>query len=415
MQKRIDLIVVSCFLLFSAVPVMAQNSTNSPYTYYGYGELANRSFGAGRSMGGAGIGLRSPNQINPMNPASYSSMDSLTFLFDFGASAQRSWYKDGANKQKNTNGNVEYMAMQFPVHKNIAMSAGLLPYSHVGYNIEGLGHIGDQQYLQVFEGEGGLNHLYAGLSIEIWKKRLSVGANVNYFFGTISHTSTTIYGVSGATNTEINNRLKINSSSFDLGLQYSHPLSKTDNIVFGVALSPKKRLNNNYYETVGIGSEVNIDTITGLSYDKPFDVGFGLSYVKENKYIAAVDLSYQKWSKASFAGKSNEFKDRLKISAGVEYIHDFYSRQYFDRIKYRLGMNYSNSYVQIDDNGYKEYGATLGASFPVGENRSYVNLSFEYVKVKPEYKSITMVDENYLRMTLSFTFNESWFLKTKVK
>ena len=72
MQKRINLIIVSGILLFSSTSMMAQNGTNSPYTRYGYGELANRSFGAGRSMGGVGIGLRSSRQINPMNPASYS-------------------------------------------------------------------------------------------------------------------------------------------------------------------------------------------------------------------------------------------------------------------------------------------------------------------------------------------------------
>ena len=90
MQKRIRLIITSGFLLFLPIFVMAQNGTNSPYTRYGYGDLSNRSFGAGRSMGGVGIGLRSSKQINPMNPASYSSMDSMTFLFDFGASAQLS-------------------------------------------------------------------------------------------------------------------------------------------------------------------------------------------------------------------------------------------------------------------------------------------------------------------------------------
>ena len=73
------------------LPLMAQNNTNSPYTRFGYGDLGERSFGAGRAMGGVGYGLRSPKQINPMNPASYSCMDSLTFLFDFGVAGQLSW------------------------------------------------------------------------------------------------------------------------------------------------------------------------------------------------------------------------------------------------------------------------------------------------------------------------------------
>ena len=44
------------------LPLMAQNNTNSPYTRFGYGDLGERSFGAGRAMGGVGYGLRSPKQ-----------------------------------------------------------------------------------------------------------------------------------------------------------------------------------------------------------------------------------------------------------------------------------------------------------------------------------------------------------------
>lgn len=32
------------------LPLMAQNNTNSPYTRFGYGDLGERSFGAGRAM-----------------------------------------------------------------------------------------------------------------------------------------------------------------------------------------------------------------------------------------------------------------------------------------------------------------------------------------------------------------------------
>ena len=126
-------VVFISILIITQLSLKAQNNTNSPYTRFGYGELADRSFGAGRAMGGVGIGLRSSKQINPMNPASYSCMDSLTFLFDFGVAGQVSWFYDGVNDRKNLNGNVEYIALQFPITRWLAVSAGILPYSHVGY------------------------------------------------------------------------------------------------------------------------------------------------------------------------------------------------------------------------------------------------------------------------------------------
>ena len=160
--------------MLTQLVVFGQNNTSSPYTRLGYGDLADRSFGAGRAMGGVGIGLRSPKQINPMNPASYSCMDSLTFIFDFGASFQSARYSDGTNKYKNLNGNIEYLAVQFPITRWLAMSAGLLPYSFVGYKFGQVLEENGLQYTNTYSGSGGLNQVYGGLSIDIWKKRLAV-------------------------------------------------------------------------------------------------------------------------------------------------------------------------------------------------------------------------------------------------
>ena len=165
------------------LPLMAQNNTNSPYTRFGYGDLGERSFGAGRAMGGVGYGLRSPKQINPMNPASYSCMDSLTFLFDFGVAGQLSWFDDGNARQNDINGNVEYIAMQFPIHRRIALSFGLLPYSYVGYKFGALRNDEGVTFTETYNGSGGLSDFYGGVSIDIWKKRLAVGANFGFLFG----------------------------------------------------------------------------------------------------------------------------------------------------------------------------------------------------------------------------------------
>ena len=114
------------------LPLMAQNNTNSPYTRFGYGDLGERSFGAGRAMGGVGYGLRSPKQINPMNPASYSCMDSLTFLFDFGVAGQLSWFDDGNARQNDINGNVEYIAMQLSLIHISSFTPGCTGPLHPG-------------------------------------------------------------------------------------------------------------------------------------------------------------------------------------------------------------------------------------------------------------------------------------------
>lgn len=423
---KINKVVIISFLIFTQLPLWAQNNTNSPYTRFGYGELADRSFGAGRAMGGVGYGLRSSKQINPLNPASYSCMDSLTFLFDFGASGQVSWFYDGTNKQRQMNGNVEYIAMQFPITRRLAMSIGLLPYSYVGYDFGESRTEGGLSWGESFSGEGGLSDAYLGLSYDIWKKRLSIGVNAGFLFGNITHSRNLIFPSStGADDVYRNQRYEIRDLKLDFGIQYTHPLSKTEHVTVGFVYSPGKKLNTTVYDTQLVGSSATSgytrnDTIKNYRFDMPNSYGSGISYVKENRLTLAADFLYEDWANAYFDNEKGQFKNRTRVAAGAEFIPRYDNRNYLGRIRYRAGFHYSNSYLRVsrsEENGYKghgynEYGASVGFGLPLIDNRSLVNLSFEYVKIRPELR--TMIDEQYFRFTVNYTFNELWFFKRKV-
>jgi len=411
---KIKRVVAASILFVIPLALLAQNNTNSPYTRYGYGELADRSFGAGRAMGGIGYGLRSNKQINPMNPASYTAMDSLTFIFDFGIAGQLSWFNDGINDERRLNGNVEYIAMQFPVHRRIAVSAGLLPYSYVGYNY-GSNKINDEiYYTEHFSGTGGLNEIYAGLSIDIWKKRLSVGANVGYLFGRMTHNQVLTISTDGESITRRSKELEVRDYKLDFGVQYTHPFSATESFTLGVTYSPKKKLNTTssdvFYNTSG--SPLEGDTTKNNAFEIPHSIGTGISYVKQNKLTLAADFSYENWGQVRFFDKSDEFKNRIRVAAGGEIIPNYQNRAFFNRIRYRAGIHYSNSYLQINNSSYNEFGASVGFGLPLIDNRSYLNVSFEYVKIKPETK--LLIDEQHFRFTVNYTFNERWFFKFKV-
>ena len=405
---------------FVQLSLTAQNSTNSPYTRFGYGVMADQSFGAGRSMGGIGYGLRSSQQINPMNPASYSSMDSLTFLFDVGATLQFSWFNDAINSHRSLNGNLDYFAMQFPLSRTVAVSAGIIPYSHVGYNFNSVNETDDISHLDHFSGKGGLNEVYVGLSIDIWKKRLSLGANVGYMFGIVEHSNSTGYIGTEQQISTLYAMKKVNLRNFkyDLGIQYTHPLSKTERMVFGLAYSPKIKYSSVSYDLVAADQyfQANLlraDTVRNSGFDFPSSLGIGASYVKDYKLMLAADISYQDWANAHFFGENNQFKNRVKFVVGGEFIPNNFTRMYFSRVRYRAGLNYSNSYLRINDSGYNEYSACVGVGLPMLDGRSFINASFEYVRIKPEIKSL--IDEQYFRITLSFTFNEYWFMKRKIE
>ncbi|MBR5297717.1 MAG: hypothetical protein IKU29_07615 [Parabacteroides sp.] len=427
---KINRFLVVSVLTFMLLPLMAQNNTNSPYTRFGYGDLANRSFGAGRAMGGVGYGLRSPKQINPMNPASYSGMDSLTFLFDFGVAGQLYWFNDGVNRQHDLNGNVEYIAMQFPVCRRIALSLGLLPYSHVSYEFGSLREENGVSFTETYSGSGDLSEVYGGVSVELWPKRLAVGANFGFLFGNISHGQAVIMNANegvDAFNTIRNQELRVRDLKMDFGLQYTQPISKTESVTLGLVYSPKKSLHADSYQytqaytSSGSDSEtIQSDTIKGKDFDLPNTYGVGLSYMKQNKLTLAADFTYEDWGKMLYFGEKGHFNNRYRIALGGEYIPNYMRKFYFNRISYRVGAHYGNSYLRMNQteanpegNSYDEFGVSVGLGLPLIDNRSLVNVSFEYVKKKPDVK-VNMIEEDYFRFTVNYTFNELWFFKRKV-
>ena len=79
---------LAALMMSLALAVNAQSGMNSPYSQWGLGILSDQTSGFNAGMNGVGLGFHEHNQVNYINPASYSSVDSLTFLFDAGISGQ---------------------------------------------------------------------------------------------------------------------------------------------------------------------------------------------------------------------------------------------------------------------------------------------------------------------------------------
>ena len=121
------------FIIAVSSAMAQQVGSNSPYGRYGYGLMSNQSFGASEAMGGISYGVRRSQQVNPGNPASYSKLDTLTFIFDFGVSGHYSSFSDGVNKQHFFNGNLDYVAMQFPIINKVQISFIFIRRSKIKY------------------------------------------------------------------------------------------------------------------------------------------------------------------------------------------------------------------------------------------------------------------------------------------
>lgn len=418
MFKKISIICATALSIISSSS-FAQNNTLSPYTRYGYGELADNLSGRIKSMGGTALGMRSKTTINSANPASYSSIDSMCFMFEIGASGKQSTFTNNTQSLQSFTGNLDYMSFQLPLGKYIALSGGIQPFSFVGYNLSSTisdtipTHTGSSMVYATssFTGSGSTNQLYGGLSAKLGK-HFSAGININYIFGDMEHKR----------KLDINNdssvyksNLTINDINFRYGIQYFTNINKNHNLTIGAIFENKSKLGGSYTLSDYTGSVVS-DTISknnDSDFETPLTVGLGVSYGFKDKLVVGADVLFQNWANAHFFGLTDTLKNRTKISLGGEYRENPNAKNYFKRMTYRLGANMSNSYISINGESPLNYGITFGLGLPARGNKSLINLGFEYGRVGKA--SATQMQEDYFKFSLSATFNETWFFKRRLE
>lgn len=410
----------SALFIMGAVAANAQSSTNSPYTRYGLGELSDQAFAHNAAMGGIGYALRSSEQINVMNPASYSAVDSLSFMFDIGMGLKSSNYQENGYKTNAKNASFDYLAMQFRLHPRVGFAVGFTPYSNVGYKFSRTSDIensDDVTLTNTFYGDGGLQQIFGGIGFKILDN-LSIGANVGYLYGEIDYQTLATLSNGGDQTTTYNN-ISINSYIANFGLQYTQKLSKTDKVTLGLVYGLGHDLKST--ETKGIQvtdgssySELTEKTIKD-SYGIPSTFGAGLTWQHKQNLIVGADYTLQQFENVKYDNSTDFYKNRTRIGAGIEYMPSLYGRNYLSRIRYRAGAYYSSSYMKLPEyDGPKEWGVSAGFGLPLHlfQRNTVLSITGQYVRVLPSVKG--MLSENRFVLKLGLTFNEHWFMKWRV-
>lgn len=418
-------------LLFSAlfgtaaIIASAQSSTNSPYTRFGFGDLSDRVFTSNAAMGGVGNALRSSRHINTMNPASYTSVDSLSFMFDLGLSLKSSNYQEGGIKSNAKNSSFDYLAMQFRVHPRIGIALGFVPYSTVGYKFSKTSPVANSEtnLTNTFVGDGGTNVVFAGLGLKIIEN-LSIGANIGYMYGKIDY-STTANLNNGGDHTINYSNTKLKSYKLDLGLQYTQPINKDNKVTLGLTYELGHDMDA---ETV-IGTQVTDgssynavteNTVNG-GYGIPTSYGAGLAYQYKDKLTISADYTLQNWSDVKHLEESFTYNDRQRIAAGVEYIPNPISKKFLSKLSYRAGIYYCSPYTKIKDagtgefyDGAKEIGVSGGFGFPLTlfQRKTMFSITGQYIKLTPSANKFMSEDRFVIKIGL--TLNEPWFMKWRV-
>lgn len=403
--------------LVVSVLLMAQNNTNSPYTRYGYGQLEDDCFSRSQAMGGTSIGLRTKNAINSTNSASYSSIDSTSFIFEMGVSGLLSNFRSGNTQNTSFTGNLDYIALQSPITKWMGLSAGLIPYSYVGYNYNYTDSLkipmeeGNNVYDKTYYGTGGISQVYLGLSFDI-ADHLALGVNGYYMFGNINHYKAVSYNQSEltTTNTVMKANLYIRSFNARFGLQYHETIGDKHKLNIGAIYEFRSGMNGKFEQTT-TGTDTLVVNSNEL-FEMPSLYGGGVMYTYDDRLMIGADFTYQEYSKALYYGKRDTLANRMKISLGAEYTHDPRGRRYIDRMSWRIGANYNNSYAKINGRQAGDFAITCGVGLPLRTSRTIINVNFEYGNAGGMN---AILKENYFKFGLNFSLNETWFVKAKVR
>ena len=430
--------LLAVYFVAASAAVFAQSGTNSPYSQYGLGALGEQSGGFNRGMNGLGIGFYEHNQINVLNPASYSSIDSLSFIFDAGISGQITNYTEHGTKLNAQNANFEYVVAGFRLARHVGLSFGILPYSNIGYQYSNTSKLNGAEsgvsttsYVNTYSGSGGLHLVYLGLG---WMpvKGLSVGVNGSYLWGDYSRSVVNSY-----TDNYVNTLSKyysatVHSYKLDFGLQYTKRLSKKDELTLGLTYSLGHKLGADPKCTVVSRNAQTAVSDTAVYCAKnglelPTAYGVGLMWNRSDRWKIGADYTLQKWSSvvypeyvgtdggASYTTSRNMFSDRHKFTLGGEFCPQENSRNFLKRVHYRFGASYATNYLKINgQDGPKEYSVSAGFGIPIVNgynNRSLLNISAQWVC----QDSKTFVTENSFRINIGLTFNERWFAKWKME
>jgi len=430
----------SVLLAVSFNAMMAQSGTNSPYSQFGLGKLTDQSIGMSRGMNGVGIGLRESGHVNYLNPASYSGMDSLTFIFDVGMSLQNTNFKENGKSRNVKNGDFEYAVGSFRAMKHLGVAFGIMPYTNIGYNYQTTSAQPIEGYVQApsveptttttssYYGSGGLHQLFLGTGWEPIRD-FSIGVNVNYLFGCLDNimtTSCTDGNVKTLSNVYSAN---VNSIKLDFGVNYTLRLENQRSLIFGLTYTPGYK--------VGADSECRrittnpqsgvVDTTLFVAKNSiaiPMQLGFGVSYKLTNKLLLGVDYTFLNCASASpidyinestgqVVEQTDEFNNRHKINIGGQYCKNAISNSFADRIRYRFGVGYSSSYLKINGkDGPSELSVSAGIGVPIinnYNNRSMLNVSLQWQHAS----SKQLMTENTFLINIGLTFNERWFAKWK--
>ena len=135
---------------------------------------------------------------------------------------------------------------------------------------------------------------------------------------------------------------------------------------------------------------------------------------KNDQWCLGLDFDWMQWSHFARDGANDSLNDSWRVAVGFEYlpIHSSISN-YFRRITYRLGGFYEHTFLNLRGHSLSNMGITAGASLPLPRTLSKINLALEMGMCGT--KADGLIQERYVKLNVSVSVFERWFMKRRYK
>ena len=423
------LVCLSACFGFKAV---AQADADSPYSLFGVGQVRDKSMNVRlKGMGGVANAMFGGGMINAENPASYSKIDSLAFLFDAGFYCKTSTFSTATLSERASNASFDYVSMAFGLTPWWKMALGVQPYSTSGYTMRvdnTSSEVGNTTTR--FQGKGGLNQAFVGTAFKLGK-HFALGANAYYVFGN-TQTETSLFFPDSAYYIGSRRSIDVMVSSFmfDYGLLFNTNVGSDLNLGVGLTYTQKVKLKGeqtlfvrSIEEDIDTEVEYVIDTIAYVAgqtkITMPQGLGLGVTLQKGNNWAVGADFNWMQWSEFAREGVTDALQDSWSVSAGAEFTPRHTSVSgYFSRVTYRFGGFYEHGFINLPgndgvDHSINKVGVTAGLSLPLPKTQSKVNVAFEMGQYGTREGGL--IQERYAKMNVGISVFEYWFMKRKYR
>ena len=430
MLKQIKLTSYLFICILSITESFSQKESrlygNSPYSALGIGDIFSGSAIANDAMGGTGLSFGNGITVNTINPALLAK--NRYVAFNTGLRGQYKTLSNETLSQSDFGMNLSHITLAFPVKTNWTTAITMQPYSGVDH---------EARFTQTIAGtDKSVNHIYkglGGLSKAAWAngvligKKLYIGAEVGYYFGSFARDTTSRLLVnSDDLYLRFSDRVSVNGFEFKTGFAFQQKLTDKWNLNIGGTYELQSKLNGERIRTYstlydqGNGPQViqKPDTLSlyngGMTL--PSRYAFGFSIESPYKWTFAAEYSRQDWANyLNFDGKKeSNLTANEKIAFGIEYLPKYTSTKYFNQVFYRAGFQQVKTPYLVNGTHIKDNSFSLGLSTPLAY-RSVSYIDFSVSVGKRGLIGNGLVKENYIKMSLGFSLMDTrWFLKPKI-